>query len=99
MRQMSELRQVCQEQHNQIVTYLSDIETFDRRAKQYEKELNRERTKNADLTKKTTALGTQLEKISKEFDRINRESTAKKTQEFEELQEHFSRLMTRSKST
>jgi hypothetical protein len=33
MRQMSEIRQVCQEQHNQIVTYLSDIETFDRRAK------------------------------------------------------------------
>ena len=33
MRQMSQLRQVCQEQHNQIVLYLNDIQKFDSKAK------------------------------------------------------------------
>lgn len=33
MRQLSDLKLVCQEQHNQIMVYLSDIETFDRKSK------------------------------------------------------------------
>lgn len=33
MRQLSELKQVCQDQHNQLVLYLNDIHNFDTKAK------------------------------------------------------------------
>lgn len=99
---MNELRQVCQEQHNQIVLYLGDIERFDRRVKEYEVELNKERGKSGELNRKLTVVEKEMEKITKETDRLMKElngSVGKKAKEYDELQEKFARLSMKSRST
>ncbi len=41
MRQLNDLKLVCQNQHNQITGYLNDIETYNRKASEFERQLNR----------------------------------------------------------
>jgi hypothetical protein len=56
MRQLNDLKLVCQEQHNQITVYLNDIDTFSRKASEYEREYNKEKAKNQEITKKVSSM-------------------------------------------
>jgi hypothetical protein len=56
MRQLNDLKLVCQEQHNQITVYLNDINTFSRKAGEYEREYNKEKAKNQEITKKVSSM-------------------------------------------
>lgn len=73
---------------------LSDIEAMERKAKDFEAQYNKERSSAQELRSKLNSAASELERLTVESRNID----GRKTKEFAELQEHYSKLLTRVKS-
>lgn len=90
-RKVQELELVCQEQHNQILSHISEIERFESKLKDYEAQLDKERDLVTELGFKVIVLSSEIERQAGG----GATSGGLKSREYEELKENYSRLQSK----
>lgn len=78
---------------NQNIAHLNDLESADRKIREVESLLAREKNANQEVRNKLSSTVEEHERLRNEA----RSSEGKKTREFSELQDHYSRLQTKVK--
>jgi predicted RNase H-like nuclease (RuvC/YqgF family) len=74
--------------------YLSDAEAMERKAKENESLYQKEKAGAQEMRSKLNATASELERLSYE----SKNNEGRKSKEFTELQEHYSKLLTRVKA-
>jgi|JI6StandDraft_1071083.scaffolds.fasta_scaffold147335_1 predicted RNase H-like nuclease (RuvC/YqgF family) len=72
----------------------SDMEGYERKFKSYETELDRERSFTNEFAFKIIALSSEIERLNAEGGLMSKQ----KSKEYQELQEHYSRLQSKVQS-
>jgi len=81
LRQIQELRIQCQEQHNQINAYLSDINQYERKCEELDRQVVMEKNKNNDLNGKISEMRLEVDRVQK----LGIQSEGAKNKEIEDM--------------